>query len=146
MPNPFEKDSIKYVQTTRAKPVSHNMHKIIYFCPLKFMLSQKKNKPEFPANMHIYWVCWHVVNIELIQNSKFTTRQCPSKLQSLTKFCCEVFRDVALTNCFISIQISKFKKRIIPWEKNDKNFLRICPSTQYVLYNYKVSPNSAERF
>mgnify|MGYP003686337679 CR=1 FL=1 len=59
------------------------------------------------------------------------------------------FREVALTNCFCSIfhfgQISKLKKGVTP-KKNESKFRWICASTHYVLYNYKVSRNSVERF
>ena len=60
------------------------------------------------------------------------------------------FSWVVLTNCFSSIfhfrQISKFKKSVIQIKIRNQNFLWICPSTHYVLHNYKVSRNSVERF
>ena len=57
------------------------------------------------------------------------------------------FRGVAVKNCFSSMcnfgQISKFKKGVTPRKKMNQNFQWI---THYVLYNYKVSRKSVERF
>ena len=46
---------------TRAKPVSHNMHKIIYFCPLKFMLSQKKQ-----SNQNFQRICTSIEYVDML--------------------------------------------------------------------------------
>ena len=60
------------------------------------------------------------------------------------------FRGVAVKNCFSSMcnfgQISKFKNGVTPIKKMNKNFLWICASTHYVLYKYKISRKSVERF
>ena len=49
------------------------------------------------------------------------------------------FSGVVLMNCFELLTL-------LPEKKLNKNFLWICPSTHYVLHNYKVSRNSVERF
>ena len=51
-----------------------------------------------------------------------------------------------LSSIFHFGQVSKFKKGVTPRKKWNENFLWICASTHYVLYNYKVSRNSVERF
>ena len=53
---------------------------------------------------------------------------------------------VSDSNKFNFGRISKFKRDIIPTKRLNKKFLQNCPSTQYVLQNYKVSRNSVERF
>ena len=47
---------------------------------------------------------------------------------------------------FILVKFLKFKRGITPRKKMNQNFLWICTSTHYVLYNYKDSGNSVERF
>ena len=51
-----------------------------------------------------------------------------------------------LSSIFHFGQISKFKKGVTPRKKRNQKFLWICTSTNYVLYYYKVSGNSVERF
>ena len=101
---------------------------------VKFLSSKRgitppqKNEPEFPVDMHIYTLS-------------------PSWLQSFTKFCWAVSQELRWQSVFSSIfhfgKISKFKK---DEKKLNQNFPWICSSTHYVLHNYKVSPNSVERF
>ena len=114
------------------KTVSSELHKIILAKVQKgFKLLLKKIKSTFPVKMHTYTLC-------------------PSYLQSFMKFCSAVSVEMrwrfSLLRIFHISQICKFNKGVIPRKKLNQSFMWICISKHHVLYYYKVSGNSVERF
>ena len=89
-----------------------------------FIDSNANIKSEFSMNMHS-----HVNSMSTLTFKLYTTLL-------------SIYRGVVLTYCFSSIsnfgQTFKFKRGIIPRKNLNKNFLRICTSSHYVLHNYKV--------
>ena len=76
--------------------------------------------------------------------SFITTKFHEILFQRFQRICADkLFRSV------VSFILAKFlcsKRALLREKKLNQNFLWICASTRYVLYNYKVSENSVERF
>ena len=95
------------------------------------LLPEKKINSEFHLDLHKLSTLYVLHNYKVSENfvERFQ-RSCADKQCWVVSFILAKF------------QIARYSRE----KKLNQNFLWICASTHYVLYNYKVSRNSVEQF